>query len=109
MSPVTLTSSALAVAALLLTSATGADALNAAAHPPPHDAGPPGAPPTPPHNGSVIIRHRRELAAMDGWSDGRCTWCVSGCREILTTAPLTRTALAPAAGTAAPAARGRTA
>jgi hypothetical protein len=74
-----LSAGALAVAALLIGSAealrfTQADASEAAQQPPAHDAGPPGAPPTPPHNGSVLLRHRRELGAMDGWSDGRCTW-----------------------------------
>jgi hypothetical protein len=70
----------LVVAALLVTST---DALRAApadmtlaSDPPPHDAGPPGAPPVPPHNGTVIVRHGRELGQFDGWSDGRCTWCV---------------------------------
>jgi hypothetical protein len=79
MAPAALTTT-LAVAALLATSSS-VDALRAApvlddayVHPPAFDTGPPGAPPTPPHNGSVMVRHRRELGAMDGWSDGRCTW-----------------------------------
>ena len=85
-------SGAVAVAALLAATTSSVAALRASpldlitgsaspleldispAAPPPHFAGPPGAPPTPPHNGSVIVRHRRELGAMDGWQDGRCTW-----------------------------------
>ncbi len=31
-------------------------------------------PPTPPHNGTLTVRHRRELGDFSGWQDGRCTW-----------------------------------
>jgi len=30
--------------------------------------------PVPPYNGSLMVRHRRELGDMGGWQDGRCTW-----------------------------------
>ena len=42
--------------------------------PAPHDAGPQGQVPVAPHNGTVIVRHVRELGEFDGWQDARCTW-----------------------------------